>query len=223
MEDKFEQTCTHTSAVTCDTCWCVHCAYVSHMRDRGCVCVCCCWCPPWCPFCVRGAAWSLGTLGSHSAPSPRERLRQLLPSHVGLTATSSPALRVRIPSLCSLPARPQLHLRQTAGCVNSDRLAPVQSARRPANLITSDQLVTHGARTRRNFVAEGAELCAQPLVLSRTLRSARRIIALRSATIIALFAQQVGSLRLDSHLESWENIVGVRVLCATHPVRADLI
>ena len=107
-----------------------------------------------------------------------------------------------------------------------------------ANLITSDQVVTHGARAHhaslslrlrapalaRHLVAESAGLCTQPLVSLRARRSIKGITALRSATcIIALVAQQVRSLRLDSHLESGKPAVGVRVLCATHPTQSDLI
>ena len=69
------------------------------MRDCVSVCV------YWCPFCVRCAARSLNTLGSPSAPSLKESSFSCPPHTTDSPLPLSCALRVRIPSLCSLPAR----------------------------------------------------------------------------------------------------------------------
>ena len=108
-------------------------------------------------FCVRGAARSLNTLGFPSAPSLRERLRQL-----------------------PLTRRTHHHtvrcaLRQTTGCVNSDRWA---SRVERSSLCSGEH--TRCPRTPRLFVAEAAGARASaPLSprVSRALRSAACIIA----------------------------------------------
>ena len=119
--------------------------------------VCACWCPLVVSFFrPRGAARSLNTPSSPSAPSPKERFRQLPPSHDGLTTNPS-AVRFELGSRALA-----LFLLDNNSTDNRPDVSipiawpSVWTAFGSAfvNLITSDQMCTHGSRDTAGLRAQ---------------------------------------------------------------------